>query len=62
MPKLSKGSIRRLFAAHDLTIHALRHNRHWCVKASKNGGPVRRFIISGTPREGTMKRIIRELR
>jgi hypothetical protein len=60
--KLSKEGVRRLFAAHNLVIHSMRHNRHWCVKASRNGGPIRRFIISGAPREGTMKRILRELR
>jgi hypothetical protein len=58
----SERSVRRLFAAHDLTIHTMRHNKHWVVRASRNGGPIKRITISHGPRAHVLRKIEADLR
>jgi hypothetical protein len=58
----SKESVRRLFAAHDLTIHSLRHGKHWIVHASRNGGPIQRVIISRATAAHVLRKIEADLR
>jgi hypothetical protein len=58
----SERSVRRLFAAHDLTIHTMRHGRHWVVRASRDGGPIVRIIISHGSKTHVLRKIEAELR
>jgi hypothetical protein len=58
----SEESVRRLFAAHNLTIHSLRHGKHWVVRASRNGGPIVRIIISHGAKTHVLRKIENDLR
>ena len=57
----SQHSVRRLFAAHGLTIHTIRHNKHWVVRASRNGGPIHRITISHAKQPHLMRKIEADL-
>lgn len=50
MTRFDERKVRRLFADHGLIIHKLRRGRHWCVQASRDGGPIRSVTI--TPASG----------
>ena len=58
-----ESDVRQLFAAHGLTIHSIRRNGHWHVKASKNGGEARHFTVGTTYSDWrSMKNLIASLK
>lgn len=59
----TEHEVRRLFAEHDMTIHSIRRNGHWVVKAAKPGLPYRCFTVAVSPSDGrSMKNLTASLK
>ena len=50
MPTINERRVKSFFTDSGWHVHDVSSNRHWKVWASKDDGPVLRFVVSASPR------------